>query len=72
MDCGFIDKYFTQGICDTQFIASRVDVEKRNYKVYHQNILDCNRFEFFEFLIRVANCKLNQPGFASTIEQSLL
>ena len=57
-DSALLDsKQLTQGIMDTQFIASRVDIEKRNNKVYNQNILDCNRFEFFEFLVRVANTK---------------
>jgi hypothetical protein len=56
--CDLLDnKYLTMGILDTQFIASRVDVAKNNYKVYNQNPLDCNRFEFFETVVRVANVK---------------
>ncbi len=32
--CGILDAKFTQGICDTQFIASKVDVDKRNFKTF--------------------------------------
>ncbi len=56
---------------DTQFIASRVDVQKNNFKCYNQNKMDCNRFEFFETMVRVANCKYKQPGITQTVAEAL-
>jgi len=53
-EAGLLSKEFTQGICDTQFIAARVDAEKRGFKIFQQNALDCNRFEFLECVVRVA------------------
>lgn len=56
-EADLLDAKFTQGIMDTQFIASRVDVAKNNHKVQGQNVLDCNRFEFLECFVRIANNK---------------
>ena len=67
---GILDKVFTQGICDTQFIASRTDAEKKNNKTYGQTALDINRFEFLECIVRIANIKFKQTGQAQTIGQA--
>ena len=56
----------TQGIVDTQFIASRTDVDQRGMKLHNQNLNDCNRFEFFEALVRVAGCKYKNSGQVQT------
>ena len=65
------DSKVTFGIIDTQFIASKTDSEKRNFKVFDQNGNDINRFEFFEAIIRVANCKFKQQGLTNSWAEAL-
>ena len=51
------DKDFTQGICDTQFIACYIDTHNKNLKISGQNGLVINRFEFLEAIVRISNIK---------------
>ena len=66
-----LTKEFTQGIADTQFIASRVDVDKRGYKIFNQNALSCNRFEFLECLVRWAHNRFKVTGVTQTTHEGL-
>lgn len=57
-----MDEVLTNGIIETQFIASRTDADNRGMKIFAQQLhpLDINRFEFFETLLRVAGVKYKQ------------
>ena len=70
-EAGILSKDFTQGICDTQFIAARVDAENRGFKIINQNKLDCNRFEFMECVVRVAMNKYKVSGITTTIPEGI-
>ena len=70
-NCDMLTKEFTQGIADTQFIASRVDVDKRGFKIFNQNALSCNRFEFLECIVRWAHNRFKVTGVTQTTHEAV-
>ena len=63
-EADILDQVLSTGIVDTQFIASRADVDKRGYKLKNQNSNEINRFEFFENLVRIAITKYKPEGLS--------
>ena len=68
-DAEILTKDFTQGICDTQFIAARVDVDNRGFKIFNQQKLDCNRFEWLECVVRTAINRYKPSDPATALKQ---